>query len=89
MYQRQNHFPTSTLSKDGVRHPICQTLEHESRTNIMATPIDCPHNIRRSSIGMMLKMGQFDYSHWGDDMVHNYTHGPFMFDHFNSPTITH
>jgi hypothetical protein len=55
----------------------------------MVTPIDCPHNIQQSSIGMMLKMGKFDHSHWGDDMVHNYAHGPFMFDHFSSPTTTH
>jgi hypothetical protein len=26
-------------------------------------------------------MGQFSHPHWENDMVHNYTHGPSMFNH--------
>jgi hypothetical protein len=33
-------------------------------------------------------MNQFDHSHWEDDMVHNYAHGPSMSDQLNLPTIT-
>ncbi len=31
-------------------------------------------------------MGQYGHPHWEDDMVHNYAHGPSMFDHFVFPT---
>jgi hypothetical protein len=32
-------------------------------------------------------MGQSSHPHWEDDMVHNYAHGPSMFDHL-VPLIT-
>jgi hypothetical protein len=31
---------------------------------------------------------QFGHSHWENDMVHNYTHGPSMFNHFGPSTMT-
>ncbi len=63
-------------------------LEHWSQTNIVAALVDCPHNIHHKPIGITtLKMGQFGHPHWEDDMVHNYTHGYFMFDHLVPPTI--
>jgi hypothetical protein len=31
-------------------------------------------------------MDQSGHPHWEDDMVHNYAHGPSMFDHLIPPT---
>lgn len=38
MHHGQNHFPTYTLSKGGVKNPICQPFEHRWHTNIVKLP---------------------------------------------------
>jgi len=35
-----------------------------------------------------LRMDQFGHPHWENDMVHNSTHSPSMFDHLDLPTTT-
>jgi hypothetical protein len=63
-------------------------FEHWSQTNIVATVVDCPHNIHRKATCITaLKMGQSSHPHWEDDMVHNYAHGPSMSNHLVPPTI--
>jgi hypothetical protein len=40
-------------------------------------------------LGLLKKnQNQFGHPHWEDDMTHNYTHGPYMINHLNLPTIT-
>ncbi len=81
MHQGQNHFPTSISFNGGVKHPICQPLEHQSQLNIMTTLVDCPHNIQRNPIGIITKRGQCGHQHVENDTMHNYTHDLSMFDH--------
>jgi hypothetical protein len=33
-------------------------------------------------------MSQFDHPYWEDDMEHNCTHDPPMFNHLNFPIVT-
>jgi hypothetical protein len=63
---------------------MCHPLEHQSQTNIMATPMDKPHNIHHKPIGLTAK--DFVHPHWENDMVDNYAHGPSMSNYFVLPT---
>ncbi len=54
----------------------------------METPRNYPHNIHHKLIGTTVNDGQFGHSHWENDMVHNCTLGPSIFDHLGLPTIT-
>ncbi len=49
---------------------------------------DCSHNMHHKQEIIWLITDQFGHSHWENDMVHNYTHGPSMFDHFGPSTMT-
>jgi hypothetical protein len=57
VHRGQNHLATDTWSKGGVKHAMSHPLEHRSQTNIVVTPVDCPHNIHHKPTGIMIKDG--------------------------------
>ncbi len=52
-------FLINISSHDNMKHPICQPLEHWLQINIIATPVNCSHNIQKDHIRPTTKDGSF------------------------------
>ncbi len=82
MHWRQNHFLTSIVSKSGIKHPICQSLEHQSHTNCPWT-LFAQHTLKAN---MDNNQGRVNLAIYIRKMTWC-TNGPSMFDHLSLPTI--
>jgi hypothetical protein len=52
-------FFINISSPDNMKHPICQPLEHSLQIDIIATLVNCSHNIQKIHARATTKDGSF------------------------------